>query len=197
MRELISLLSPVVQWEVANLLRSRAGAGRDPRQELEDLVQEVFSAIFAHDARALRAWRPDGGRSLISFVRLLARHQTASILRNAKKNPWTDEPTEAEVLDRARGSVDDLELAIASRESLARLLEHLRGELTPRGMQLFQILYVEEKDVEAACRETGMTREAVYMWRSRLKKLVAELARGIEAEDGSRAAGSAAQGGRS
>lgn len=195
MRALIAIFAPIVQWEVAYQLRARAGAGRDPRQELEDLVQEVFGAIFAQDARALRAWRPDGGRTLLSFVRLLARHQTVSILRTAKKNPWRDEPTSPEILERATNAGEDPELEVASRERLERLLDKLRVELSPRGMQLFQILYVEEQEVEVACREIGMTREAVYMWRSRLKKRIVELARAIEAEDDS-AARTLAQGGK-
>src|SRR5687768_1618744 len=67
--------------------------GRDLRQEVEDLTQEVFVALFADDARALRLWDPARGASLANFVGLLAEREVASILRSGRRSPWTEDPT--------------------------------------------------------------------------------------------------------
>jgi len=51
--------------------RNRSAAGRDVRQEVADLIQEVFMALFADDARVLRSWQPERGLSLDNFVGLV------------------------------------------------------------------------------------------------------------------------------
>ena len=64
-RALVAALLPVVQARVARVLvRRRGGSGRDVRQEVEDLSQEVFAILFADGARVLRAWDPSRGLSL-------------------------------------------------------------------------------------------------------------------------------------
>lgn len=173
--QLVEHLAPAVQAEVSSVLRSRAERKRDVQQEVEDLTQDIFAFLFAENGRALRAWRPERGRSLLNFVRLLARHQTISILRIAKRNPWTDEPMSPELVVEAAGVTASPEPQIASREILNALLDRLLPELTPRGMLLFQILYVERQSAEAACAETGLTIGAVYSWRNRTKRTIGRL----------------------
>ena len=76
-RRLAERLLDAIQREVAIALhRLAAQRGRDPRQEVQDLVQEVLVSLFEHDARELRRWDPTRGRSLESFVRLVARRST-------------------------------------------------------------------------------------------------------------------------
>ena len=51
LRELVDALTPVIQARVVRALLRRRGqaAGRDIRQEVEDMTQDVFSALFAHE----------------------------------------------------------------------------------------------------------------------------------------------------
>lgn len=183
-RALIDALTPVIHVRVARaMFRRRAGSmNRDVRQEVEDLTQEVFVSLFAEDGRALRAWRSDRGLSLTNFAGLLAEHQVASIMRSGRRSPWTEDPTIAEGLEAAAGATEGPEASVASRELLGALLERLRAELTPRGLQLFETLLVQERSVEEVCAETGMQRDAVYAWRNRLGKLVRKLAGELQAE---------------
>jgi RNA polymerase sigma-70 factor (ECF subfamily) len=174
-RALVDALTPVVQARVArSLLRSgtRRKQGRDLRQDIEDFAQEVFASLFDDHARTLRAWNPARGLSLVNFVGLVAEHQVASILRSGRRNPWTEEPTGNEEIDRSAGKVDGADRRVYSRQVLAELVERLRAELTPLGLHLFELLIVQERTVEEVCAETGMTRDAVYAWRSRLGKRV-------------------------
>jgi RNA polymerase sigma-70 factor (ECF subfamily) len=186
-RPLVDVLGPVVHARVARaVLRSGSARkqGRDLRQEVEDLVQEVFVALFADDARALRSWDPARGMSLVNFVGLVAEHQVASILRSGRRNPWTEEPTVGDAIDRSMGATEAEDERVHSREVLGRVLDRLRSELSPRGMMVFQMLVVEERGVEEVCTRAGMTPDAVYAWRSRFGKLARRLAAEITASGG-------------
>jgi len=169
---LVSALTPIVHARVARVLlrREAAGRGRDVRQELEDLAQEVFASLFAERGRLLRLWDPTRGLSLANFVGLLAEREAISLLRSGRRSPWTEDPTEDSALNDAAGGVNDTEVRVASRELLARLLDRLRSELSPKALQLFVWLMVEQLDVEEICRRGDLSADAVYAWRSRLSR---------------------------
>lgn len=177
-RRLVGALTPVIQARVARtLLRRRVSArGREIRQEVEDLTQEVFVALLENDGRILRAWAPEKGLSLQNFAGLVAERQVASILRSGRRSPWTEDPTLGEDLDRSRTSVPPTpEGRLGERELYEQLLGRLRETLSPKGLQLFELLVVDQASVEQVCRDTGMTVDAVYAWRSRLLKLLRTL----------------------
>ncbi len=181
-RTLVAAVLPIVQVRVARALsRRRTRSGRDVRQEVEDIVQEVFVALFERDGRVLKAWDAARGLSLANFCGLIAEREASSILRSGRRSPWTEDATASEDLERDAGTAPDAEVSVASREHLERLSERLREELSPLGLEMFQRLIVEEEAVEAVCKSTAMTPDAVYAWRSRLgklaRKLAAELAR--------------------
>lgn len=177
MRLFLDSTTPIVQARVVKaLLRRRGGgSGRDLRQEMQDLVQAVFLAVFEDDGRALRAWAPDKGLSLPNYLGLLAEREVASILRSGRRSPFTEDPTEHDDLDDATAPAPSMHTQIASREMLERLLDALRSSLSPKGLRVFQMLYVEERTVEEVQAELGMGTEAVYQWRSRLGKQVRKL----------------------
>jgi RNA polymerase sigma factor (sigma-70 family) len=182
---LVALLTPVVQSRVARgLLLRRQGmaAGRNVRQEVEDLAQEVFLVLFADGGRVLRSWQPERGLSLPNFVGLVAERQTASILRSGRRSPWTEEPTLAGDLERAALDSDPEEVT-ASREQLRLLLHRLTEELSPLGRHLFDLLFLRELPLDEVVRQTGMTPDAVYAWRSRLRRLARRLLEGTSEND--------------
>lgn len=183
-RLLISHLTPVIQARVARGLLRRQGqaGGRVLRQELEDLSQEVFCALFADGGRVLKSWQPDRGASLANFVGLVAERQVASILRSGKRSPWTEDPTEGADLDRALGATESAEVKIESKQLLQRLLDLLRAKLSPQGLQIFYSLYVEQRSVAEVQAEYGLSADAVYAWRSRLGKQVRLLAAQIQSD---------------
>jgi RNA polymerase sigma-70 factor (ECF subfamily) len=183
-RELVAKLLPIIQVRVARILaRRRSRSLRDVRQEVEDFAQEVFVALFEADGRVLRAWDPARGMSLPSFCGLIAERETASILRSGRRSPWTEDATANEDLERAAGATLETELGIASRDQLRRLTERLREELSPRGLELFQRLIVEEEPLESVAEATKMTPAALYAWRSRFGKLARALAKELFASE--------------
>ena len=176
-RALVKQLTPVIQARVARVLLRREGAarGRDVRQEVEDLAQEVFVGLFSQQAKTLRAWDPERGMSLRNFAGLVAERQTISILRSGKRSPWTEDPTLDEQFSATPDARPTPEAQTASRDLYCHLLDALRMRLSPLGLQLFEWLFIEQRTVEEICQLAHMKPGAVYAWRSRLAKLARQL----------------------
>lgn len=166
-RVLVDALYPVIARRVGATLWQRTRR-RGVAQEVNDLVQEVFLSLFECEGKALRAWDPARGMSLDRFVGMLAQHQVISILRSGRASPWRDEPTEAETLDRLGETRLTPESITAARQDLRLLLDQLREQLSPRGLELFQRIIVDEEPLESLMRTTGMSADAIYQWRSRM-----------------------------
>jgi DNA-directed RNA polymerase specialized sigma24 family protein len=174
-RLLVDRLSPIIAKRVAATLWRRTGH-RQVAQDAADMVQDVFLSLFQSDGKALRAWDPARGMPFESFVGLLAQHQVISILRSGRTTPWREEPTDMEHLERVGMTSATPEAIISSREDLRTLLDRLRERLSPRGLELFQRIVIDEEDAESLLATTGMTREALYQWKSRLHRTIRALA---------------------
>lgn len=182
MRALVGRLRPIIHAEVAWSLERFApsGRGRDARQEVRDTVQEVFVALLEDDGKILRSWQPERGRSMVSFIRLVTRHQVASLVRSRRRCPWTEDPTPQESIPV--GIEHRTEVRIESKDQARRIMDGLRATLSSQGMLMFHALYVEGHTVDEVCEEVGMTRAALYSWRRRLRQRIDELARRLGLE---------------
>jgi RNA polymerase sigma-70 factor (ECF subfamily) len=173
---LIGEIAPIVQARVARALlrRRQQAAGRELRQELEDLTQEVLLALFDDDARVLRSWDPERGLSLKNFVGMVAERQVASILRSGRRSPWSDDPTNDELLEarleQSNTNTDTVEIEVARRELLEQVLDRMLEQLSPLGRALFEAIFVHEQPVAHICRSMGLRPDAVWAWRSRLTR---------------------------
>jgi RNA polymerase sigma-70 factor (ECF subfamily) len=184
--KLVAVLTPVIQARVTRTLlanRHRLAGGRVVRQDVEDRSQDVLLALFSRDAHVLRDWQPGRGLSLQNFVGLVAQRQVISFLVNNKRNPWKEDPilTEEEV-ERESPEIGPEDF-VASRELLSLLLDRLREELSPLGWRMFELLFVQElsqAEVEAA---SGLSADAVYQWRRRLRLLARKLLAEISGND--------------
>ncbi|HEY4184237.1 MAG TPA: hypothetical protein VGP07_04175 [Polyangia bacterium] len=173
-RALVDRLSPVIAKRVTGTLWQRTRK-RNVVQEADDIIQEVFLSLFRSDGKALRAWDPRRGMSLDRFIGMLAQHQTVSILRNGRTSPWRDEPTDNDKLDTMMTSTVTPESICNSRENLRLLLDRLRENLSPRGLALFQRLIIDEEPLEQIMANTGLSRDAVYQWKTRLLQTMRSL----------------------
>jgi RNA polymerase sigma-70 factor (ECF subfamily) len=183
-RAFVDAMSPVIEARAARaLLRRVRGSGREMGQEIADLTQDVFAALFAHDARVLRAWDRGRGLSLANFVGLVAERQIASTLRNGRRDPWRDVPEELDVIESIGPSVPDAFEQIASRSVLDRLLDRLQESLSVRGLVLFHRLYVAEEPVDEVAASMGMTRDAIYAWRARVGRLVRDFSKQVALDE--------------
>lgn len=180
-RELATRLLDGVQREVAQCLLRFAGASRrDPRQEVRDLVQDVLVSLFVNDAKELRRWDPDRGRTLDSFVRLVARRRVARVLGQRRGNPWADAPTAPADLDGRDEAA--LTQRLEERAELDAVLLALYERMTDRDHELFDLLFVQEQDPDDVARTLEMTRGAVNAWSYRLRKQARGIAEGLAEE---------------
>lgn len=186
LRGLCALLTPVVQARVAGvLLRMRAGAGIDRRQEARDLTQEVFLRLFERDGRLLRGWDPARGASLKGFVGLVAQRQAISALRGQAENARLSDDLGEVAADDPGAASAAPDRRAASREELALVLERLQAQLSPLGIELFYRMMVHDEDVAEITRATGMTANALYIWRTRLLALTRKIEDDLRRERGS------------
>lgn len=185
MNVLVRGIAPTIQSRIAYALLRRHGAakGRNVRQELEDLVQETFAELYAHDGRALRAWDPARGHSFLGFVGFLAERQVAQTMRRSKRNPWTEDPTMDETLIPLSGVTESPENEVAGRQILERLGDQLRAQLSPLGWNYFHQIYVDGREIEAVSKDSGASIDAIYAWRSRLGRLLKKLLRELSTEE--------------
>lgn len=190
-RMLVDRLTPVIHVRVGRVLaRRQAGAlGRDLRQEVEDLVQEVFTALFERQGRLLRGWSNDKGLSLPNYVGLIAERRAINVLVSRKKSPWTERPMAADDLGRALGSTPGHEARASESDLLRAVLDRMKAELSPHGLRLFELLMLEQRDVAEVAAATDMTPAAIYAWRSRLAKRARAIRDGLLAEPAPSAVG--------
>lgn len=179
MRSLVDRLAPVIWTRVTRMAQRARRTPEQIRQVGDDLRQEVFVALFQDNGRALRSWVPERGLSLEAYVGLLAEHQAASILRSGRRSAWREDATDDDVLSRAVGTAAEEE-RLDARDLLVRVLERVRAELSPRGVQLLELLVVEERPIEEVAAVMGMTADALYAWRSRIAKLATRIAADLE-----------------
>lgn len=180
--ELVDILAPWIQREVIKVLCASAGrVGRGLRQDVEDLVQDTLLFLFSEGGKVLRAWDPERG-SFGGFVRVVARHQAHATLRSRRRSPYELNPEDPVAPQSSAQSVDarDPERVAHTRRSLERLTEQLTARLSPLGFEMFRLLFVLDMPASAITEATGQSLEAVYQWRTRIKKLVTQLNAGVE-----------------
>ncbi len=164
-----------IKAEVAHgLLRRAQLHRRDPRQEVDDFSHEILLFLLAENGRVLRLWDPVRGLSLERFVRMISRQRVSRILRGHRSNPWNDEPMNQWALEPLLEH-DTSYRILELRQELRALLEHVRGHLSERGVQMFRRIYVEQRSIAEVATEFKMTRQAVDAWNTRTRNLVRRL----------------------
>ncbi|MBL4685718.1 MAG: sigma-70 family RNA polymerase sigma factor [Nannocystaceae bacterium] len=153
------------------LLRLVPPKGQSARQELEDLVQDVFLSLWDRDGYLLRRWDAERGRTLESYVRLVSRSRALDVLRSRRRGPWHTHPTDPAVLEGLAGS-SDATSRLAARENLRALQTKLRAHLSVRDQSLFVALFVEERSAVEVAATMGMSTDAVYQFGSRLRRKI-------------------------
>lgn len=175
-RRLVRLLTPVIHARAASFLAHRRDRGfRANRADVEDLVQEVWSSLLKDGQASLRRWHPDGGASLLTFVGLCAERTIISHYRGGARLGLLEQGAETSELELRAGGRDSIEERAVQADLLVRVLARLREQLSERGRQALQLLYVEELSVAEAERAGGMTKGALYTWRREIKRLAREI----------------------
>lgn len=123
--------------------RGRRGLGRE--HDAEDVVQVTLLSLFANDARKLRAYRPNRGRTVRSWVGLIALRTLLSMIRGSRPEDDLDDdleppslglnPEEAADMNAARARIE----GVLGDESLLLLHMILAGYTTQEIADAFEI----------------------------------------------------------
>src|SRR5207247_1192588 len=73
--------------------------------------------------------------------------EVTSILRSGRRNPWKEDTVADDVMNEYAGVEDGPELIASARNFGAALVERLRAQLSTKGVELFELLFVHERDV--------------------------------------------------
>lgn len=142
-------------------------------------VQEIFCQLLvdlsARDMHKLRAFEPERGNKLSSWIGLLATNAAWDYLRGVARRPPTTEVSEAEQL-RAEDHEPHAELVAKERWSLVN--EALQ-ELSSKDRTFVQLCYVEGLAPEQVAEEMQVSVKTVY---SKKHKLRCRLERMLAAE---------------
>ena len=171
---LVQRLTPAIQGQVADVLLRRAPASLRSlaREEVLDLVQVVLIDLFDDGWRELRKWDPARG-GLLTYVRMLARTKAHDHLRKQGRRPWREQFSPEGDLEpwmpASRGA-QGLPARVSARQLVARALDDVRRDLSAVGIQLLELLFEQQLDVDEVMEVVPLSRDAIYQWRCRLRR---------------------------
>ena len=169
-RTLVHWLNPVIHAQAASHVTKQVACGRSAtRADVDDLVQEVWSALLKNDQAALRRWRRDGGASLRSFVAICASRAIISHYRGGARAGNREYCAVEDDLPLRIVAADDVEGSVADKDLLRHLLRRLRERLSQKGWRALQLMFFEDLPMEEAQRRLGVTRSALYTWRREIR----------------------------
>lgn len=169
-------VSRLVRRSVARLLQRGM---RPPSCDVDDLTQHVLAHLFAHEARALSSWQDSRGVSYPSYVWMIAERTAISLLRRRDHNPREEYTADPADLDQRVAPGRDSEDRLAARDHSRALVRRLDRELSPTGQRVLRALYAEDLTIEEASRSLGVSADALYTWRSRIRKHAEVISREI------------------
>jgi RNA polymerase sigma-70 factor (ECF subfamily) len=174
MRTLLDYLLPVVRRAVLQYLRPIARArGRDPMSEVDDLVAGVFERLLRGDWRVLRAFDPTRG-TLPAYVSGVAWNHVLGVFQARCRDPFAEVPMVDDELEARTLAVVDHEQQSWARRELDEFHAFLCERLDERGLMLFHMLEVDGRSVVEVCEHTQMSRDALYQWRARFRRIARE-----------------------
>jgi len=176
-------LLPVVHARVARVVVASPVPAECLRAEVEDLTQEVFAHLFENGAKVLRRWNPDRGASLRNYVGLVAERRVRSLLRSGRWTQWREQPAAVQTLESQASPVESPARRAAEQQCWERVLQRAEARLSSQGLLMMDLLLLQERPIAEVAERTGMTAGSLYAWRSRLQKLMRELARELRVAD--------------
>lgn len=181
LRELYEIITPSIRLSIADTLRRRVKtvARSRARHEIEDLTQDVLLALLDKRGRRLRLWDPERGLPLNRYVELVSRHLVESFLRKRERRVWENDQIDGEGFSQLADKGESPEHIVERKELLGAVLALVEAELTRQGREIFRLLVLDGLSVHDVCAQTGLTQNAVHVWRSRLTDRIDEATRRI------------------
>ena len=177
-RRLVEEYSGIVSYGVTVIFQQFGRPSR--KEEIEDLCQDVFLALFDQDARKLRQYQGRNGCSLASWIRVVANRLTIDRLRREGRTVSLDDPNNVES-SRVREAEPDAkpgpEPLVAEAQRAAKVREMI-GQLPPKDQLFVQLFYFQGLPIEEVAQTIGITTNAAYVRKMRLHEKLRRLVSG-------------------
>ncbi|MBU6280640.1 sigma-70 family RNA polymerase sigma factor [bacterium] len=175
-RRLVDEYSGIVSYGVSVIFQQFGRPSR--KEEIEDMSQEVFLALFDQDARKLRQYQGRNGCSLASWIRVVANRLTIDRLRKEGRTISLDDPGNAEATkiretrpDGTPGPEPQVEEAMRA----ARVREMIE-DLPSKDRLFVQLFYFQGLPIEEVAQNLSITTNAAYVRKMRLHEKLRRIA---------------------
>ncbi len=162
-------IEPVIRAR-ARAFVARRVARRIGIHDAEDLLQQVWLALWADGARLLRAYDPKRGMGLEGYVGMITQRE----LWHAAEQLQTQKRSSEAALSKssASSSVDSPspECIVATRQVLAGVDAFVRSQLSARAQHAYVLLYADGKSVAEVARTLGTDEQTVYNFQHEVRK---------------------------
>jgi RNA polymerase sigma-70 factor, ECF subfamily len=140
-----------------------------------DDVKEIYAGfcvqLLANDKAKLRSFSPERGCRLGSWIGLLATHAAYDFLRARRREPRTEEVSEAFAL--RSGDRDPYELCeLRERAAIARGLLH---SFSSKDREFMTLYFGEGLEPEAVAEQMGISVKTVYTKKHKIQARLAQL----------------------
>lgn len=139
----------------------------DAREEMSELLQEVFTKLWESDKKRLRAWDSTIA-SWNTYVGTIAENHAKDRYnrRREQLSSADDEPSEPPpASEDPQGRAEKIDY-------YRKILERMKAELkNEKQTEMFHLIIELGLKVDEICKRTEMTKDAVYKWREFFGKL--------------------------
>ncbi len=153
--------------------RFRSVLGSD---DVGEIYAQLLLNLTARDMHRLRAFRPEQGNKLGTWIGMLATNTAWDYLRSVSRRPACSELSEAHALDDDRGAspYDRLE----QKERWNRVNEALRG-FSRKDRDFIQLYYVDGLTPEEVAAEMEISIKTVYSKKHKIRCRLASTLGGL------------------
>jgi RNA polymerase sigma-70 factor (ECF subfamily) len=146
------------------------------RDDLEDLVSDVWLALLRDDMKKLRAYCPEKGFRLASWIALIATNTTIDRLRARQSDDLHVEDMSS--IDIASQSAEPDEDMLGQER--AQLAQAALEELSPEERNFVWQCFHDERAPEEIAREQGVAVNTIYSRKFKIREKLARIVRRLE-----------------
>jgi RNA polymerase sigma factor (sigma-70 family) len=154
------------------------------RDDLEDLVSEVWVALLRDDLKKLRVYAPEKGFRLASWIALIATNTTIDRLRARQADDAYLEDMTGPDMAATSGNPDD----DANFRQRAQLAQAALDELSAEERAFVWDCFHEQRSPEEIAREQGVAVNTIYSRKFKIREKLARIVRRLEGLEPARAA---------
>jgi RNA polymerase sigma-70 factor (ECF subfamily) len=154
-RRFVSAYGRLVTSTISRVL-SRFGFFRNS-EDIREIYASFCLEILANDKAKLRAFRPDRGIRLSTWIGMLASHSAYDFLRRRRREPQRDEYDTDAVVCEAPDPFSLCELRERSR-----LVEAAVRDFTAKDREFLELYYGEGLEADQVAQRMGISVKTVY-----------------------------------